>query len=271
MARKKVEVKKNRKLKRNGIAALLIILILYIGTHILSRTEGARSALADKISRGTRLPVALEKCGTTPLMGLRLEGLAFYGVEMPEVKVKLNWFAFFSKHKPLVRQLEIEGMEVNLKRIPANGNWEPLVLHGIGSRLGAVLGLNPVQEVSMDTLPKFPEYVINEKTLLELRRAKISWYDDRLRELAYISDADLNVKVGSFIDRKVIQTIVECGHIKLASGKILRDFKMETFRIDGSGVVTVLNMADSDGQYEEFATKDLWQDLNLHLFSLSEL
>jgi len=272
MAKKKAPAKKNKRhLKRDFIASMLILLVLYIGIHILSRTDGVRSAVADKISNGTRLPVALEGCGTTPLLGLRLEGLAFYGVEMPEVQVRFNWFSFLSKHQPLVRQLEIDGLEANLKRIPANGNWEPLVLHGIGSRLGAVLGLNPVQGGAMDKLPTFPSYVINEKTLLKLRRAKLIWYDEQLRELAYISDADLNVKVGSFIDRKVVQTIVQCGHIKLASGKILRDFKMEAFRIDGSGIVTVLNMADRDGQYDEFATQNLWQDLNLHLYSLSEL
>jgi len=271
MARNKADKKKKLNLKRNISAALLILAIIYIGVHILSRTEGARSAVADKISKGTRLPVALKGCGTTPLMGLKLEGLAFYGVEMPDVKVKFNWFSFLSKSKPLVKQLEIDGLEASFKRIPTNGNWEPLVLHGIGSRLGAVLGLNPVQSDGNDTLPKFPPYVINEKTLLELRRAKVIWYDEQLRELAYISDADLDVKVGMFIDRKVVQTIVQCGHIKLASGRILRDFKLEAFRIDGSGVVTVLNMADSDGQYDEFATKNLWQDLNLHLYSLSEL
>jgi hypothetical protein len=181
MAKKKAEAKKKRHIRRNVITAVIILLILYVGIHILSRTEGARSAVADKISNGTRLPVALKGCGTTPLMGLKLDGLAFYGVEMPDVKIKFNWFAFLSKHKPLVRQLEIDGLEVNLKRIPVNGNWEPLVLHGIGSRLGAVLGLNPVQGGAMDNLPKFPAYVINDKTLLKLSRAKVIWYDEQLR------------------------------------------------------------------------------------------
>jgi hypothetical protein len=257
--------------KRNLTSTVIILLILYIGVHIISRTEGARSAVADKISNNTRLPVALKSCGATPLLGLRLKGLDFLGVQMPDVRVQFNWLAPFSKTTPLVKRLDIQGLEVNLKRVPTSGNWEPLVLHGLGSKLGAVIGLNPVQTGEDDTLPRFPPYVVNEKTLLQLRRAKVVWYDEQNRELAYISDTDLSVKAGLFIDRKVVQTLVKSGHIKLASGKLLRDFRMEAFRIEGSGVVTVLNMADSDGEYEEFATQTLWQDLNLHLNSLSEL
>ncbi len=272
MAKKKAAFTPARKsLKRNFWAGLVIALILYIGIHILSRTDGTRSWVADKISNGTRLPVALESCAATPLLGLRLEGLSFYGAQMPDVRIKFNWFSFLSKSTPLVRQLDIRGLEVELKRVPDTGNWEPLVLHGLGSKLGVVLGLNPVQMGANNTLPKFPARAINEKTLLQLSRAKVVWHDEQNRELAYISSADLSVKADLFIDRKVVQTIFKCGHIKLASGKLLRDFRMEAFRFEGSGVVTILDMADSDGEYTEFATQTLWQDLNLHLNSLSEL
>ena len=260
-----------KSLKRNFWASLVIALILYIGIHILSRTDGTRSWVADKISNGTRLPVALESCAATPLLGLRLEGLGFLGVQMPDVRIKFNWFFFLSKSTPLVRQLDIRGMEADLKRVPDTGNWEPLVLHGLGGKLGIVLGLNPAQMGTDNTLPKFPAHAINEKTLLQLSRAKVVWHDEQNRELAYISNADLSVASSSFIDRKVVQTIFKCGHIKLASGKLLRDFRLEAFRFEGSGVVTVLDMADSDGEYAEFATQTLWQDLNLHLNSLSEL
>jgi len=272
MARKKAASKKKKgRLKRNLLSGFLIALILYIGIQVISRTDGARTMVADKISNGTRLPVALQSCGATPLLGLRLKGLDFYGVQMPDVRVKFNWFSWLSKTTPLVGQLDIQGLEVKLKRVPASGNWEPLVLHDLGSKLGAVLGLNPLQMGADNTLPKFPAYVINAKTQLQLQRAKVVWHDEHNRELAYISDTDLSVETGLFIDRKVVQTILKSGHIKLASGKLLRDFRLEAFRFEGSGVVTVLGMADSDGEYAEFATQTLWQDLNLHLNSLSEL
>ncbi len=271
MARNKAAAKTKKSLKRNIWAGLVIALILYIGIQILSRTDGARSWVADKISNGTRLPVALENCAATPLLGLRLEGLGFYGAQMPEVRIKLNWFSFLSKSTPLVRQLDIRGLDVELKRVPDTGNWEPLVLHGLGSKLGFVLGLNPVSMGADGTLPKFPARAINEKTLLQLSRAKVVWHDEQNRELAYISNADLSVKADSFVDREVVQTIFKCGHIRLASGKLLRDFRLEAFRFEGSDVVTILGMADSDGEYAEFATQTLWQDLNLHLNSLSEL
>lgn len=273
MAKKKTDPKKSKlgRLKRNLFTAGLVLLIIYFGVHIISRTEGARSALADKISNGTRQLVSIEECGATPLMGLWIKGLSFTGVEMPEVKVSFNWLAFLSKDKPLVDQLRIEKLEIRFNRVPSTGNWDPLVLHGVGSRLGAVMGLNPADAVQDDSLPKFPPYVINAKTLLQLRRGKVVWNDERGRELAYLSDADVTVRDSGFVDRKAIQTIVECGHIKLASDRVLRDFRMEAFRVQGSSWVTVLEMGDSNGEYPEFASDTLWQDLNLHLNQLLDL
>jgi hypothetical protein len=263
--------KKKGSLKRNILTGVLIALILYIGVHVISRTDGARTAVADKISNGTRLPVALESCGATPLLGLRLKGLDFYGVQMSDVRVRFNWFAWLSKETPLVRQLEIKELHVKLQRVPDSGNWEPLVLHGLGSKLGAVLGLNPVQLQGDDTLPKFPAFVINEKTLLQLRRAKVVWHDEKNRELAYITDADTRIKVVAFSDRKAIQTLLKCGHIKLASGHILRDLQLEAVKIDGYKPTLILKMSDSAGEYEGFQTETLWQDLGLHLNALSTL
>lgn len=273
MAKKKSAVAKKKKgsLKRNLVSAILIVVILYIGIHVISRTEGARSFVADKISNGTRLPVALESCGATPLLGLRLKGLDFYGVQMPDVRVRFNRFAWLSKETPLVRQLEIQELEVKLKRVPDSGNWEPLVLHGLGSKLGAVLGLNPEQLQAEDSLPKFPAYVINEKTLLQLRRAKVVWHDEQNRELAYITDADTRIKVVAFSDRKAIQTRLKCGHIKLSSGHLLRDLQIEAVKIDGYKPTLILKMSDSDGEYEGFQTETLWQDLHLHLNALTTL
>jgi len=258
-------------LRRNAIAGLLMILILYIGIHVISRTEGARGMVADKISNGTRLPVALESCAATPLLGLHLQGLDFHGVRMPDVQIRFNWFAWLSKDRPLVKRLDVQGLEVKLKRIPTTGNWEPLVLHGLGNKLGAVLGLNPIQVSADDALPKFPTYVINEKTLLQLRRAKIVWHSEQNRELAYIADADMRIKVVAFSDRKALQTLLKCGHIKLASGHLLRDFQLEAVKIDEYKPTLILKMSDSDGEYEGFQTETLWQDLNLHLSQLSEI
>jgi hypothetical protein len=275
MAKKKAESKKDSKTgvwKRNTIMTLLIVFVLYIGINLISRTDGARSFVADKISNGTRLPVALDDCGVTPLLGLRLRGLTFYGVEIPDVKVKFNWLSFLSKEKPFVRELDMRGLEVRLKRVPTTGYWEPLVLHGLGYRLGAVVGLNPARLQTADSLPKFPPYVINEKTRLQLSRSKMTWHDEQGSELAYITEADLSIDIGSFIDRKATQSVFECGHIKLGTGRLLRDFRLETFSFNDSEVVLVLEMSEHDGAYpEEFATRTLWQDLNGQLNSLSEL
>lgn len=272
MAKNKTTVKdKLKRWKRNTVTTLMVLFILYIGAHVISRLDGSRQMVIDKLSNGTRQQISLEKCGMTPLMGLHLQGLSFQGVDMPDVKMAFNWLSFFSKKTPFVRQLKIKDMEIRFRRIPTTGQWEPLVLHGVGSRLGAVLGLNPVQMGDDASLPKFPPYAINEKTLLQLDDAKLVWRDENGREIAYITEADLRLESGSFIKRKVIQTIVKCGHVKLASGGALRDFRLEAFRIEGSEIVTVLDMSDSNGEYPEFSSATLWQELHMHLNQLSRI
>ncbi|MEI6892173.1 MAG: hypothetical protein V5783_08390, partial [Pontiella sp.] len=263
MANKKTTPKTRgwKRIKRNLITILIIGLLLYIGAHIISRLEGTRQIVADKLSNGTRQQISIEKCSMTPLMGLQIQNLSFQGVEMPEVTISFNWLAFLSKETPVVRELRIKGMEMRLRRVPTTGNWEPLVLNGIGSRVGAVLGLNPQKLETDDSLPQFPAYAINSKTLLQLEQAKIVWKDKNGRDIAYITDANLQLKSGNFIKRKVIQTLFSCGHLKLASGRTLREFQMEAFRVEGSEIITVLNMADSNGQYAEFSSATLWQDL----------
>ena len=257
--------------KRNAIVTFVVLIILYIGAHIISRTDGARQAIADKLSNGTRQQISIEKCGMTALCGLRLRGLAFQGVEMPDVKMSFNFFSFLSKDAPFVRQLWVKDMEIVFRRIPSSGNWEPLVLHGVGHRLGAVLGLNPPGIEEDDSLPKFPRVAINEKTLLQLEDAKVVWKDERGREIAYITEVDLRLKSATFVKRKVIQTIVKAGHVKLSTGAALRDFRLEAFRVEGSEIITVLDMADINGSYEEFSSATLWQDLNLHLNDLAKV
>jgi hypothetical protein len=258
-------------LKRNILTGALIVLVAYAGIHIISRTNGARSLVADKISNGTRLPVALEHCGATPLLNLHLTDLDFYGVRMPEVKVVFDWFAWTSKERPLVKRLEVEGLEVVFRQIPTTGNWEPLVLHDLGSKFGAVVGLKPVPQSDNDELPKFPAFVINGKTLLDLHRARVLWYDADNRELAYATDVDSQVKVVDFSDRKALQVNLKCSHVKLASGHILRDFQLEAIKIDGYKPTIILQMSDSDGEYEGFQTETLWQDLYHHLSRLAEI
>ena len=127
MAKKKKTKRTLREnLKLNLFTGGLILLVGYAGIHIISRTNGFRGLVADKVSNGTRLPVALGHCGATPLLGLHLKDLDFYGVRMPYVKVAFDWFAWLSKEKPLVKRLEIEGLEVEFRQVPVTGNWEPL-------------------------------------------------------------------------------------------------------------------------------------------------
>jgi hypothetical protein len=259
-----------QRLKRNAITSLIVLIIIYIGGHVLSRLEGTRQVVADKLSSGTGQQISIEKCNMTLLMGLHIEGLRFQGVDMPDVKMAFNWFAFLSKESPFIKELRIKGMEMRFRRIPTTGNWEPLILNGVGSRMGAVLGLNATEMGDNESLPTFPPSVINAKTLLQLERAKVVWTDANGKEIAYITEADLRIKSGGFIKRKVIQTIFKCGHMQLASGRALRDFRLEAFRIEGSKIVTVLDMADSNGQYPEFASETLWQDLNLYLNQLTD-
>ena len=272
MARKKTQyIPKRSGLRRRLITTGLILLILYIGAHILSRTEGIRSLVADKISNGTRVPVSLEACGATPLLGLRLKGLLIQGANLPDVKLSFNWLAWLSKEKPFVSRLQLKDAAVSFRQVPSTGNWEPLVLQGVASRIGAVMGVNKDQSEADGELPVFPPYAINAKTRLLVSNTYVEWQDDNGRVMASIENADCKVGVKRFNKRQVVQTVVECDRITLASKRVLEEFRMETVHVEGSSWITVLEMSDIEGQYPEFATPTLWQDLNRQLNQLSDV
>lgn len=270
MASKKSASGRAGRLKYKVVATVLVFLILYVGIQVISRTEGVRATVADKISNGTGLPVSLNKCAATPFLGLQLKGLTFPGVDAPDVRMSFDFFCFLPKDRPVIKKLIFKDMAVRFRRLKNSGIWEPPVLHGVGDRLGAVMGLDNIQPEDT-ALPKFPPYVINAKTLLQLENAKIDWIDEEGKELASISGGDFRMKIGRFVDRKAVQTIVECNNVELASGRSLNDFRLEAFCVVGSSLVTVLEMSDREGQYPEFASQTLWQDLNEQLNSLSAI
>jgi hypothetical protein len=269
MAKKKKGGGKLSRFRRRLIATLLVLAILYIGAHVISRTEGIRALTADKISNGTGLPVSLKKCGATPLMGFRLKGLLIQGAEMPDVKMSFNWFSFLSKEQPFVKKIRLKDAEIRFRRVPATGNWEPLILHGIAARLGAVVGVNPVQEGADESLPTFPSYAISGRTLLELEDVKLMWLDEKGNELASIEEADFSTLTKRFRKRKVTQAIVDCDQITLSSRRVLDDFRLEVVHLAGSDWITVLEMSDRGGEYPQFSTPTLWQELNQQLNQLS--
>ncbi len=259
-----------RRLKRRLATTAFILAILYVGAHVLSRTEGIRSLVADKISNGTRLPVTLEKCGMTPLLGLRLEGLVLQGMDLMDVEISFNWLCWLSKEKPFIDRVAIKNAEFDFRRTPA-GTWEPLVLNGIGQQLGAVVGTNAERMGQHGELPKFPAFAINAKTRLSLKNTKIVWRDPQGKELATIEKADYHVAVARLKDRKIIRSTVQCDRIRLASGRNLEDFRLETIHVAGTEWVTVLEMSDAGGEYPPFATSTLWQDLGRQLNKLSSV
>lgn len=270
MGRKKKEEKRKKRRGRNLFFNMLIAVILYVGIQLLSRTDGTRAFLADKLSGVIGEPVSIGRCEATPLLGLHLEKVVFRGLRMDEVHARLDWLCWVSAKRPLVAELDIRGLEAHLHRNPDTGRWDPPALNGIAAKIGTVLGLNP--PLVADSRPRFPAWAINSGTLLQLRQAKTTWYDEKGRELAYILGADLSMKIRPFIDREVRQSLFGAKEIRLASGKTLHQFHLEAFCFGGSpATAAILDMSDADGEYDPFSSTALWQDLGLQLGSLSEM
>ena len=271
MAKKKAgnEGGRRRKFRRRLITSGLILLILYIGVQVISRTDGVRSVIIDKTSNGTRLPVSLNHCGATPALGLRLENLVLAGMDFPDVRIYFDWFHRLSKDKPFIREMRLEHAEVRFRRMPGSGRWEPLVLDGFGQRLGSVVGLRSPASQSDESALVFPPDIINAKTRLQLRDTKVMWLDEQGNELASIENADFSIRAEKLTGCRVLQAIVECDQITLASRRVLDEFRLETVHVEGSDWVNVREMSDRVGRYPEFSTSTLWQDLNIQLNKLS--
>lgn len=258
-----------KKHNRNVMIWGVIVVVLYVGVHVLVRTDGIHSMIVDRVSTETQQSVSIEHCSAMPGLDLKLSGIHFQGVDVKSLKVSFNLFSFFSKEVPLIRRLRIQGLEVHFERSQTEDRWDPAVLRDVGARLGRVLGLGSVSRGECHLVSSVSTGLLNERTLLQLDRGTLVWFDDLGQEAARILDADITVRSDAFTGRRVMQSLVRCGHIELADGGALHDFDLEAFCIEGSEWITVLHMADSQGRYDEFSSSTLWDDLNLHLRELA--
>lgn len=273
MAREEIPKRSRRiNLKRDFWIGFWGLLLLYIGIQVLVRTNGFRQVVSDKISNGTRSVVSLERCTATPLLGLHLQGLAFSGAQMPSVRVHVDWLAWTSKKRAWVRQLDFDAMNVTFSQIPDTGRWSPLVFQEVSSKLAHALGVDPmVVSAKGSVLPHFSPRLINHKTAYQFHHSKITWRDEKGRELIYLLHINSSISQIKFGKRNALFSDFECEQIKLANGSSLNAFKLEAVKIEDYKSSIILRLSDSGGEYEGFQTETFWEDLNVQLNSLSAL
>jgi len=262
--------KKRGGFKRQLLTGTLLLLVFYFGAHAIVRTKGFRKYVADKIANFTHQPVSLKECSASPLLGLELKGLAFYGVVMPSVTIKWNWAAFLSEKEPFIRKVVIRGMQVKFRRIPVSGKWDPLVLHDLANPLGAALGLKYLPLKADSSLPRLPEILFNKKTAVEIDRANIMWRDVNGKEQARVNDINLSAEVVPFTGRDAIQFLMKAKELQMASGRLIRDVELEIIKIDGFDPVLVFRLASRDREYDSFESDNLWIDLYSRLNLLAK-
>jgi hypothetical protein len=265
------DARSSRALKRNVFSTVLLAAIIYAGLHFLVRTEGVQSEVVNRLADWAKEPVSLGRCSLTPLLKLRLEGLALEHAKVEEARIGVDPFALFSEERPLFRSIHIVGLEVTLRRVGGAGVWRPEILHGIGSKVGSVLGVVSGIVPDAQALPGVPERFINGDTIWTVERAKMVWKEANGVELAYLADVDSSTKVVDFSDRRARQTLIDAGHVKLASSHLIRDLELEVVQIGGYAPTLVLTMSDSAGRYDGFQTERFWEELRLRLEKLATL
>lgn len=263
--------KKEHPFKRNLFWSLFLLIICYVGLHLLARTEGVRSYIAEQVSDAVGQPATIEQCALTPALALQMRGLVFEGVTAQEVRVGLDPLALVTRERPRMKSLQVKGLQVIFSPSADPGGWAPAVLNDIGSRLGAVLGAGSLS-VALTAMPAPPSsHWINTRTTVALYETEMIWQDSTAKEIARLTGLEAHVQSARFHTRTATQFGIECAEIRLASGAKLETVQFEAVAFSGYAPVVILAFSDRAGEYEGFQSKLIWQDLTLHLEALGRM
>lgn len=116
------------------LTVAIVTLILYGAALAVSRTDGFRSMVAEKVSDWSGLPVDIESASLTPGLDLVLNGLRTAegedGAELKISRARVEWslVSFLTWGKSAVRAVDLQAGSIQF-RPDHQGRWQPAWMH----------------------------------------------------------------------------------------------------------------------------------------------
>ncbi|MBN1270169.1 MAG: hypothetical protein JXB04_11310 [Kiritimatiellae bacterium] len=114
------------------VIAAIVVVLLYVGAHLIVRTEGFRDIIADRLEQHVGMPVAVERCEMTWDMDLVVSGVKSpaegnrdqVGLELGKGRLSWSLAGLRRGWGGLVKSVELENCRLALQ-MTDGGEWKP--------------------------------------------------------------------------------------------------------------------------------------------------
>jgi hypothetical protein len=255
-----VPVRKKSSPRRTLFFLFLILLILYVGIQLLSRTEGGKNLIEEQLSDALSQPVSVSFFEVTPSLSLHLQGVTSEGITISDWRLSLNP-RFFQKDQPLIQKSSLEGVSIR------TGIEAPLA-HALGAILNPIFQILEIEPAENSDFSKTK--ISDPRTLFFLKDASLVFLDASQQEIAFLKKINLSSEKKAFESRLVRRFIFQAQALKQTDAPPLKEVKLELFSFAGSPFVGILKMEDQSGTYDSFGSTQPWIDLPIYFRSLHD-
>ena len=244
-----------RRSRRFALGLLFLLFLGYGGWQVISRTDGFRLWVAERLSAFLGEPVRIGRCRATLPPGLDLRDIE--AGELRAGRIVLS-FRFPVKGKSAIARVRIEKPEGRFVRDAAARAWRP---HGLSSWIDAAARIagHPADAGESEKGYRFPPPLL-AGTAWTLSGASFSWVDASGNEAAAVSGGELRSEpLGTMRD-----TTIDCRRLRLFSGRELTRLHGELAffrRPHRRAVLLVLDLRADSGRCDPFSSTEPIPDL----------
>lgn len=238
--------------------ALILLAIGYVGILLVSRTDGFRSLLADRLQGAIGLPVKIDRSHAALNLDIVLEGVNTEGdgaKSQPAVharRVEVDWSPLrsLSGLSWAVNEVKIEEGDVTFATT-LSGDWEPSQLAPLSRQIAVWLGVNLKQHVKSgepgaaladpeSSAQKSPGKPLMPRCRLTLRQIGMTWWASPDESLARLTGINVDATPIHTPGRDLTHYLLKLGSATGPKGLKLENLTMELIDAGDQQVVLTL-------------------------------
>lgn len=193
--------KKNTKEKRcgwGGLATLIIsiVLISYFAAQAISRTNGFRKMVEERLERVFACSVEAGDLELSPQLNLIMHDISVQphegqaSLRAPKIEIVFSFKRLFLRRANPIKRIEVRSLHADLTRRSDN-SWAPNCVSALAEQVAHTLGIPLRIANTTNRTPnsaQFPTLKMLEETQISVIGGTVVWYDSRGTELAALDN-----------------------------------------------------------------------------------
>ena len=229
------------------VTVVVLLLVLYGAALILSRTDGFRDLVEQRLRERWDWPVVVERAELNPALTLVLEGVgsendAADGAGFSVAAMRSRWslWGAIIPGRATVRSVEARGGAATLKR-DADGDWQPAFLARVAGELAAFAGIE-LNGKDGDAASPPSVSIIN----VQLSDTNLTWLDRNDQAMASLTGLTFKSNETQWSGRNLRHQFLSADRIH-DTGATRRDVVRERLYVDGTPIDLSLIRKDGSG------------------------